>query len=173
MAIERNVHFYILSDSQAVIKSLKSNSFDSKSTWDCTKTIKPLEKANRVTIMWSPGQQGIMGNERANKLSRDKASAPWIGPEPTYGLTKTLVRQMVQEWEKMQKLVYWRYTLGLKQAKMLIIYSTQRMRQLINLSKIDNRAVTRILCPMRYYLDETAEHIMNNCVKLSHESFWE
>jgi hypothetical protein len=70
------LQFYILSDSQAVIKALDNYRSTSKLVWDCHQSLMQLAEHNRVQLMWVPGHEGIDESEMADYL----ATCPFIGP---------------------------------------------------------------------------------------------
>jgi hypothetical protein len=64
-----NRNIYILSDSQAAIKTLQNCKIYSKLVWDCHQSLMILAESNKV--MWVPGQKGIEGKKlRTNSLKR-------------------------------------------------------------------------------------------------------
>ena len=63
-------NIYIYSDSQAALKALLGCRDKSGLVKDCRSTLQDLAQRNRLTLMWVPGQIGVQGNERADKLDR-------------------------------------------------------------------------------------------------------
>ena len=118
---------FILSDSQAALKALCSNTCESRLTWECLNTIKGLAHKNTVTLMWVPGHEGIEGNEIADKLAKQGAQSSFIGPEPFCGLSNGVLRKRFKEWEDKEKSLYWRNTTGQKQAKKFITHSEYKL----------------------------------------------
>jgi ribonuclease HI len=70
----RNI--YILTDSQAAIKTLNNLQINSKLVWDCHQSPMRLAEHNRVQLIWVPGHMGIDGNEMADQLARQGSSRP-------------------------------------------------------------------------------------------------
>ena len=87
---------YILTDSQAALKSLNSHTIESRLVWDCLNSIKQLAVRNTVTLMWAPAHTVIEGNEAADRLARDGSSCLFIGPEPFCGVTNGYLRVTVK-----------------------------------------------------------------------------
>jgi ribonuclease HI len=86
----RNI--YILSDSQAAIKTPDSFQINSKVVWDCHQSLVKLAEHNRIQLVWVLGHMGIDGNEIADKFARQRSSHPLIGPEPALGISAKVAR---------------------------------------------------------------------------------
>lgn len=178
---------YIMSDSQAALKSLKANSFESLSTWECRQSLKKLAMGNKVALVWVPGHEGIEGNEIADELARAGSKAFPIGPEPFCGLSRTHRRAEVQKWEKDNQKSHWYNIPGHRQAKKFIEYSTTKAKKLLLLPKNEIRLITGLFtghCPVKYHFKklgledsdkcrlcesevESAEHIICKCDALA------
>ena len=57
-----------------------------------------LAAYNSVQLMWVPGHEGILGNERANQLALKVADTPFTGPEPVLDLQYSLVKRAIGDW---------------------------------------------------------------------------
>jgi hypothetical protein len=111
----RNI--YILTDSQAAIKTLNSFQINYKLVWDCHQSlIRPAEH-NRVQLIWVPGHMGIDGNDKANQLARLGSSCPFIGPEPALGISAKIAREVIMGWSNTKHVVYWQSIHGQRQAR--------------------------------------------------------
>jgi hypothetical protein len=53
---------------------------------------------NEVTLVWVPGQRGIFGNEKPDKLARQAPAKLLLGPEPALGIPKCLTREEIKNW---------------------------------------------------------------------------
>jgi ribonuclease HI len=69
--MRRRIH--ICSDSRAAIAALAKTTTESSSVWACMQVLEKLSKSNKVTLMWIPGHQGILGNEEADRLAKEGA----------------------------------------------------------------------------------------------------
>ncbi|XP_070511795.1 uncharacterized protein [Cardiocondyla obscurior] len=61
---------YICSDSRAAMNALIKQNLDSMTVWNCMRVLSKLGETNKVTLVWTPGHQGIHGNEVADKLAK-------------------------------------------------------------------------------------------------------
>ena len=50
---------------------------------------------NSVQLVWVPRHEGILGNERADKLAKKGADTPFTGPEPVLGLPYSVVKRAI------------------------------------------------------------------------------
>jgi Ribonuclease HI len=82
----------ICSDSQAALKVLESVTYKSKLVLECLGCLNELATHNSVQLVWVPGHDGILGNERAEELAKKGADTPFIGSEPILGLPHSVVK---------------------------------------------------------------------------------
>lgn len=181
---------YILSDSQAALKALACCRITSKLVWDCLQNLKLLAKRNKVTLVWVPGHKGIAGNERADELARMGSETPFTGPEPVFGIPKTMTRRTVAEWVKQQHQQYWDNVEGQRHSKLMMEkQSNQLTANILQLNRTQLRVVTGLLtghCHLRKHLykmgifrneplcrlcneeEETASHIIFECEAIAY-----
>ena len=177
----RGKNLYILSDSQAALKSLKRPVQTSKIVLECREELQELARYNKLTLMWVPGHRGVEGNEKADELARKGSATPFIGPEPFCALPSNALLEPVKAWESRRLSHHWISVKGLKQAKRLI--SPFSYGDILKYSKMDLRMLTGLLtghCGLRYHMnklglsneptcrlcleeDETSEHILYQC----------
>lgn len=57
--------------------------------------MKKLASISRVSLLWlwGPGHTGVARNEGADRWANIEAANPLIGPEPTCGVSHSLVRK--------------------------------------------------------------------------------
>ena len=100
----------IFTDSQAALKTLESVTVRSKMVLGC---LDELATHNSVQLVWVPGQEGILGNQRADKLAKKCADTPFTGPEQVLGLPYSVVNQgldgeethrVLEVWQRLQAL---------------------------------------------------------------------
>jgi len=62
----------IISDSQAALKALCSSTVKSKLVWQCQESLRELSSKNKVHLWWTPGHEGVEGNEKADLLEEQE-----------------------------------------------------------------------------------------------------
>jgi hypothetical protein len=75
---------------------------------ECLNALSALACLNEVTLIWVPGQCGILGNEEADKLARQASAMPLLGPEPALGIPRCSAREAVKNWTERQHYNAWR-----------------------------------------------------------------
>ena len=58
----------------------------SKLVLECLECLSELATHNSVQLVWVPGHEGILDNERADELVKKGADTPFIGPEAVLDL---------------------------------------------------------------------------------------
>lgn len=179
----RHAKIYILSDSKAALQALDSFTFESKLVWECMLSLNSLGVSNKVTLMWVPGHASVHGNEMADRLAKEGAVTPFIGPQPFCGFPKSHQAMVVKDWENRRKIAAWSAVQGQRQAKRFLSYSSSWTKKVLSLSKNGLRKMTGLLtghCPVNYHLrnigavpdascrfckeaTETAEHLLCEC----------
>ena len=81
----------IFNDSQAALKALQSVTAKSKLVLECLGNLNELATHNSIQLVWVPGHEGILANERDDELARKGADTPITGPEPVLGLPCSMV----------------------------------------------------------------------------------
>lgn len=180
----KNQNIFILSDSQAAIKSLISYEIKSKLVLECQAELNKLALNNKVTIEWVPGHKGYEGNEKADELAKRGADSPLTGPEPFLGTPICNIKQIVNKWEETKKSEFWSNTPGQLRSKLFMpLHSKVKSKNLITLSRDKLRVLVSIFtghCKLNYHQnkigkidnklcrfcnekDETPEHILCDC----------
>ena len=72
--------------------------FKSKLFLECLGCLDELATHNSVQLVWVPGHEGILGNERADELAKRSADTPFTGPEPVLGLLCSVVKRTIGDW---------------------------------------------------------------------------
>jgi ribonuclease HI len=157
---------YILSDSQAAIRALRSSTVTSKLVNVCLNTLKKLASLTRLIIMWVPGHRGIAGNELADELARKGAESKFIGPEPFCGFGRSNLKEKVTEWVEKEKLVHFNNLNSDSISRTLIEYSSKRTRDLLKMSRTRIGKLTRLCTghgPFKGYLTRIGIITDSNC----------
>lgn len=71
---------YICTDSQTAIVAIRSLIVDSRAVRECKIALNAIGDENKVTIIWVPGHEDILGNERADLLAGNGTGGRFIGP---------------------------------------------------------------------------------------------
>ena len=184
----RNKHMLILSDCQAALKALDSNEIRSRLVWECFNALSELASRNSVHLGWIPGHSGIGGNERADGLAKKGAGMPFLGPEPSCGISKSTAYHTINEWSREQHHQRWHsypgQTLG---KKLLTVTSAQFTQWLVRLGRGQVKQVIALIsghghfrkhlytigitnenlkCRLCNQSEETAKHIIMDCERL-------
>ena len=75
---------------------------------------------NSVQLVWVPGQEGILSNERAYELAKKGADSPFAGPEPVLGLPYSVVKRAIGDWMERKHIECWRSGKDCKNSKALM-----------------------------------------------------
>jgi hypothetical protein len=68
-----------------------------------------------------PGHEGTVGNETAAQLAKTGSEHPFIGPKSALGIATGVAKQAVRDWTNRNHKKHWESTIGLKQAKGLML----------------------------------------------------
>lgn len=88
----------ILSDSQAVLKSLENPRCNKQSILECKEMLNQLSLCNEVKLRWVPGHAGHDGNELADELARQGSLSKFCGPEPVLPVSMRTCKLAVSRW---------------------------------------------------------------------------
>jgi hypothetical protein len=116
----KNKRILIFSDRQAALKALSGPKVTSRLVEECQEALSALATINEVTLIWVPGQHGILGNEMADKLARRASAMPLLGPEPALGIPKCLAREAIKSWTEYQHSKTWKTAPGCTHGKLFI-----------------------------------------------------
>ena len=109
---------YLL-NSQASLKTLESVNARSKLVLECLGCLDELATHNSVQLVWVPGHEGILGNERADKLAKKGADTPFTGLEPVLGLLYSMVKRAIEDWMERKHIECWMSSKDYKHSKAL------------------------------------------------------
>lgn len=61
--------------------------------------------------MWVPGRTNIKGNDMVDELARQGTDIHFIGPEPSFGVSKRQLKKRFQHWEGKERIFLLRESL--------------------------------------------------------------
>ena len=135
-----------------------------------------------------PGHEGILGNERANKLAKKSVDTPLTGPKPILGLPYSVVKRAIRDWMERKHIECWKSGKNSKHSKALVEAPQQgRVSKLLNMSRQQLSVVIglltgnlglndhlyktkkdiNLLCRKCLSGNETVEHLLCKCKSLT------
>jgi hypothetical protein len=160
---------------------------------ECRDALTELARQNRVTLIWVPGHRGITGNEEADKLARQAADMPFLGPEPALGIPRCTVREAIKNWTEEQHTRAWKELPGLRHSKLFTGKPCKvQTDTLLKLNRSQLRMITAVYtghAPVRGHLftiglfngdpicrccgmeTETVQHIVCRCEALARQRY--
>jgi Ribonuclease HI len=125
----------IFTDSQAALKALESVTVKSKLLLECLECLSELATRNSVQLVWVPGHEGILGNERADELAKKGADTRFTGPEPVLGLPYSMVIRAIGDRMERKHTECWNSGKDCKHSKTLMEGPQQsRSTKLLNMN---------------------------------------
>jgi len=88
----------ICSDSQGALKTLQTARATSPLVQQYQKTLNDACTRHTVGLYWVPGRAGEQENEIAYKLARDGSVETFVGPEPSFGVSRQNIRRNLKCW---------------------------------------------------------------------------
>lgn len=175
---------HIFSDSQAAIKAISGSVVQSKTVRHCRESLNKIGDINHVSILWTPGHQGIQGNEMADKLAKQGAEAQFTGPEPFLPVPYSAVVSEVWEWLYKRWKTSWVGRLDCKRTREHVGWAPALHRKkLMSMNRVQLRLILQVLtghcnlqrhnyttgqtrdptCPKCGVEEETPDHFVGRC----------
>lgn len=152
-----NKNVFIYSDSLAALKALSSSVITSKLVLSCLNTLNLLGTKCKLTLGWVPGHSGVLGNEAADELARTGSDQPFIGPEPSFGLSDSCLKVRLMEWVELEKTKHFNSLSPSSHSRFFINYSKKRTQEVLELSKEELRMYVGLntgFCNLNYHLSK-------------------
>jgi hypothetical protein len=183
----------IFSDSQAALKALISPKVTSGLVAECLDALSALASQNEVTVAWGPGHCGIPANEKADKLAKQGAAMPLVGPQPALGMHRCSAREVIKNWTERQYHAAWEDSPGQRHGKLFLSRPCKKRAE--NLLRLSRHQLTMVVAfltghaPLRKHLHivglfdgdptcrfcrmetETVHHIICCCEALAHQHY--
>ena len=179
-----NSSIAICSDSLSAIQAVSAAKVTTGTVADAMQALKTLAIYNSVRLVWVPGHSGVEGNERADLLAKEAASTPFIGPEPSLGISTTTLRSSLYNWADKEQTRLWKAQPGCRQAKLFLTGLNRSLtRYALRLDRRHLRILSGLLtghgslnrhlkvmglkqdalCPLCQEEDETPVHFIAQC----------
>jgi hypothetical protein len=107
-------------DSWAVLLALSSHTVSSRLVLQCQNSLQGLSIHNRVQLFWVHGHCGIIGNEKADGLTRVGPKSSFCRLEPCLLVPRSLMTRVTKKWLLSNHLSYWNLVSGFRQSKVWI-----------------------------------------------------
>ena len=93
------ITYYV--DSQSALRELSKHFTNPKTVKECKMELKKLyENTNKITPKCIPAHKGHIGNEQADKLTKQGAAGKTEGPEPRIPVSKCITKEEIRKWMK-------------------------------------------------------------------------
>ena len=177
---------FILSDSQATIRSLQSTKIRSKTVLKTLESLNNLGTKNQVILQWIPAHSGYAGNEQADELAKKGTKLTQIANYPIPKCTwknkidKLIKNKVERRWKALHQChinTVWKdeysseiKSLGRKSLRLATYYLSGHSAVNQHLSKLKPKTINKI-CPYCLEEDETLLHYIGRCPKWAMERY--
>jgi hypothetical protein len=97
--------------------------------------LEKLSKFDRVTLMWIPGYQGILGNEEADRLAKEGAVE--VPPDQFAAIPFSVGKNLIKKQLEQRHRARWNDCTGYRQSKVLMRYPLpSRASELLAMNKL-------------------------------------
>ena len=118
---------------------------------NCLECLSELATHNSFQLVWVPGHEGILGNERADELAKKGADTPCTGPEPVLSLPYSVVKRAIGDWMERKQIECWKSSKDWKHSRALMEGPQQgRATKLLSMSR---HQLFNILAYMVIYIE--------------------
>jgi hypothetical protein len=128
---------YICCDSRTALVELAKTTTESSLVWECMQVLEKLSEFNKVTLMWIPVYQGILGNEEADRLAKEGAIE--VPPNQFTAMPFSEGKKLIKKQLELGHQAIWAACTGCQQSKMLMRYLLpSRAKELLAISKLSS-----------------------------------
>ena len=131
---------HICSDSRAALASLAQTTTESTLVWECMQVLRKLSEFNIVTLVWIPRHQGIPGNEKADRLTKEGATE--VPPNQFTAIPFSVGKKLIKKQLELKHQARWAACTGCRQSKMPL---PSRANELLAMNRLRLRAAAGLL----------------------------
>jgi hypothetical protein len=102
--MKKRIH--ICSGSRAVKAAIANNTTESTLVWESMQVLEKLSGSIKVTLAWTPGYYGIMGNEEPDKLAKEGTNG--VPSDQTVGIPFFVGKEVIWSHLRQEHLNRWK-----------------------------------------------------------------